>query len=212
MRVRAETLLIAAMSLFAVVGLAAVHFLDEAPTADVDDVLIDPTPDPELIGPSPVDPSPSVGPQSASAWFQENRRYCNPVDVETRLRWQPAPGNGEGTMYEAACYALAGKIDRARGAIEQLPPARRPEAAGVVFGAGHAAADAGDELAAGPLMELVLEYWPNHYMALYHAGAARFERGDREAARGYLRRFLQEYAADDGWRASALSMLEALEG
>ncbi len=86
----------------------------------------------------------------------------------------------------------------------------RHHAAGVVFNAGHPAADAGDEVAAGPLMELVVEYWPNHYMALYHAGAAAFERGDHEPAWDYLERFLVEYAVEDGWRSNAEEMLETM--
>ncbi|HIF22582.1 MAG TPA: hypothetical protein EYQ27_11915 [Gemmatimonadetes bacterium] len=53
---------------------------------------------------------------------------------------------------------------------------------GVVLGVGHPAADAGDDVAAGPLMELVVEFWPSHYMALYHAGAPRFEAGDTARA------------------------------
>ena len=113
-------------------------------------------------------------------------------------------------MYKAACFALAGRIDRAREVIERLPPGVRYQAAGVVFEAGHPAADAGDDVAAGPLMELVVEFWPNHYMALYHAGAARFERGDYGGAEGYLKRFLEEYKLDDGWTGSARSMLDQI--
>jgi hypothetical protein len=113
-------------------------------------------------------------------------------------------------MHEAACYALAGRIDRARDIIDGLQPDRRYEAAGVVFEAGHPAADAGDDIAAGPLMELVVEFWPNHYMALYHGGAARYELGDYATAQKYLERFMVEYATEDGWRSSARAMLEAI--
>jgi hypothetical protein len=61
-------------------------------------------------------------------------------------------------------------------------------------------------------MELVVEFWPNHYMALYHAGAAAFERGELEKAEGYLTRFLAEYDVEDGWRSSALGMLDRIQG
>lgn len=203
MRFRPETLLIAAMSIFAATGVAALIFQDIRLGAH-DPVTVEPA---FLVEPA-FDPT-SVGIESGSEWLAKIRGYCNPVDVETRLRWQPAPDTEDGVMNEAACYALAGKIDLARSAIERLPEVRRYEAAGVVFGAGHAAADAGDELAAGPLMELVVEFWPNHYMALYHAGAAAYERGEQPAAQEYLNRFLVEYAVEDGWRASALSMLGA---
>ena len=61
--------------------------------------------------------------------------------------------------------------------------------------------------AAGPLMELVVEFWPNHYMALYHAGTARFEAGDAPRAKDYLECFLQEYKIEDGWQTNAREML-----
>jgi tetratricopeptide (TPR) repeat protein len=184
---RSEVILIAVMSFFAFTGVTGVALYDARP--------------------SPMDLPVAAQPTTATAWFESVRQYCNPVEVETRMRWQPAPETPEGEMHKAACYALAGRIALAREAIESLEPEIRYEAAGVVFEAGHPAADAGDDIAAGPLMELVVEYWPNHYMALYHAGAARFELGDHEIAEGYLERFLEEYHADDGWTASARSML-----
>lgn len=144
------------------------------------------------------------------AWFQAAKPYCNPVEVDTRLRARPAPEGEVGVAYEAACLAVAGRIDRARARIESLPQAERWRAAGVVFDVAHPAADAGDDLAAGPVMELVAEFWPNHYMALYHAGAANFERGEEANARTYLERFLDHSTAEDGWRANAHTMLEAL--
>jgi tetratricopeptide (TPR) repeat protein len=196
---RSELLLILAVSFFAITGVVGLA-LDGGPTQHL-------TVNPVHAG----DPfERGVVPLDASGWFQSVRQHCNPVEVETYMNWQPAPPNPDGDMYKAACYALAGRIDRAREVIESLPPAVRYQAAGVVFEAGHPAADAGDDIAAGPLMELVVEYWPNHYMALYHAGAARFERGDHAAAEGYLNRFLEEYKADDGWTGSARSMLEQI--
>ena len=196
MRHKPEYLLIAVMSAFAMAGIAG-NLLDRAVTPTVDPIGTI-----EVVQAAAMD---------GQAWFGSLRAHCNPVEVESQLRRRPAPATPEGRMHEAACYALAGKIDQARASIEALPPEMRYQAAGVVFEAGHPAADAGDEIAAGPLMELVVEYWPNHYMALYHAGAARFESGDRTAARPYLERFMAEYAVEDGWRSSARSMLEALE-
>lgn len=201
MRTRPESVLILAIFAFALTGVAAM-FLDDVRLGAHDPVtVIEPGEDPAL----------ALGVDRADAWFAAVRPYCNPVEVETRLRWNGPPETEHGTMNEAACYALAGKIDLARAAIERLPESRRYEAAGVVFAAGHPAADAGDDLAAGPLMELVVEYWPNHYMALYHAGTAAWERGDHVAAKRYLTAFLQEYGLEDGWRANATSMLEAME-
>ena len=150
-------------------------------------------------------------PTDAVSWFRSMKAYCNPVEVDTRLTWSPAPRSADGTAYEAACFALAGRIDSARERILQLSEDQRWSAAGVVFNVGHPVADAGDDLAAGPIMELVVEFWPNHYMALYHAGAARYALGDHEPAHRYLDSFLEYYASDDGWRRNALSMMAEIE-
>lgn len=193
---RSEIILIAIVSFFAMAGVAGMALNepeDRAPTVH-----------------TTIDPVAGVDPTDAVGWFRSVRQFCNPVEVETRMSWQPAPTTPDGDMYKAACYALAGRIDRARSTIENLPEGLRYQAAGVVFEAGHPAADAGDDIAAGPLMELVVDYWPNHYMALYHAGAARFEAGDYDVAQDYLKRFLVEYEADDGWTGSARSMLEQI--
>lgn len=208
MRHRSEVTLIVTLAAFALAGLTAMRMLAPDRVAYVDPVV-----DPITVTIEPVDAQPVAAQpvtDDAAAWFQSFRMYCNPVDVETRMRWQPAPGSPEGEMHKAACYALAGKIDRARSVIDGLPQPLRYRAAGVVFEAGHPAADAGDDVAAGPLMELVVEYWPNHYMALYHAGAAAYARGDYAVAPDYLERFLQEYSVQDGWRSNALRMLEEM--
>jgi hypothetical protein len=194
---RSELVLLAVVSFFALTGVAGMVLFDGSSSARLIELPIQP-----LVG--------GETPSNATEWFQSVRQYCNPVEVETRMSWQPAPTTPDGDMHKAACYALAGRIDRARDVIEGLPEGVRYQAAGVVFEAGHPAADAGDDIAAGPLMELVVDYWPNHYMALYHAGAARFELGDHGAAEGYLKRFLVEYTADDGWTGSAHSMLDQI--
>ena len=152
-----------------------------------------------------VDPAP---PKSVDSWFEAMKPYCNAVEVETRLRRTPAPNSVQGASYSAACFALAGKIEKARAIILGLSNDERWRAAGVVFNVGHPVADAGDDEAAGPIMELVVEFLPDHYMALYHAGAARFQTGDYALAQGYLTRFLEHYDPNDGWRESAISMLK----
>ena len=152
-----------------------------------------------------------VEPMDATSWFRSIKPYCNPVEVANQLTRNPAPRSADGTAYEAACFALAGRIESARERIMHLPEDQRWNAAGVVFNVGHPVADAGDDLAAGPIMELVVEFWPNHYMALYHAGAARYALGDHGAAHKYLVRFLEHYDPDDGWRGNALSMIAEIE-
>ena len=71
-------------------------------------------------------------------------------------------------------------------------------------------ADAGDDLSAGPIMELVVEFWPNHYMALYHAGMSRHALGQPDLARPHLESFLEHYEANDGWRRNAIRVLREI--
>lgn len=169
----------------------------------------DPTP---VAGVAHPETPPFTPRGEAASWFSRMRPHCNPVEVETRHRWTPPPGSFDGAAYSAACWALAGRVDRAREIIDGLDAERRWQAAGIVFNLAHPVADAGDDRAAGPIMEMVVEYWPNHYMALYHAGMARLGLGDREAARDYLERFLERYDAPDGWTSSARAALEELGG
>lgn len=148
----------------------------------------------------------------AHAWFTAIKPYCNAVEAELAQRQHPAPANLEGQGFSAACYALGGKIDAARGVIDGLPEGDRARAAGIVFEVAHPVADAGDDRSAGPIMELVVEYWPNHYMALYHAGMAEYALGQPELARKHLESFLQYYDQDDGWTQNARATLERLGG
>lgn len=146
----------------------------------------------------------------AGSWFQGMKPYCNAVEAETRQQWYPPPSTMEGSAYSAACFALAGKIDRARELILGVDADDRWRAAGIVFGVGHPVADAGDDLSAGPIMELVVEFWPNHYMALYHAGISRYQLGEHDAAREHLNEFLEYYDQDDGWTSNALYVLDQI--
>jgi tetratricopeptide (TPR) repeat protein len=151
----------------------------------------------------------SVG-STAARWYARVRAQCNPVEVEVSLTTDPPPAGWEAQAYAAACYALAGKMDRAAARIDALQEAQRWRAAGIVFEAGHPVADAGDDEAAGPIMELVVQYWPNHYMALYHAGMAEYRLGELRQARQNLEMFLREYKNEDGWRSSAVHTLAEL--
>ena len=148
---------------------------------------------------------------SGGEWFRTIRPHCNPVEVETRHEWSPPPDNFDGIAYSAACYALAGYTNKARTLLRNLPTDDQWRGAGVVFNVGHPVADAGNDRAASPIMELVVEFWPNHYMALYHAGSARFALGEHGPATDYLERFLKEYPEEDGWVAAAESMLQAMD-
>jgi len=140
-------------------------------------------------------------------WFATMKPYCNAVEVETRMAAMPAPPNAEGAGYKAACYALAGKIVRAQQVIDALSEDRRYPAAAIVFNVGHPVADQGDDQSAGPIMRLVLRYWPNNYMALYHAGMSEYVLGDAVQGRAHLEAFLGLYHVDDGFTRRAKAVL-----
>jgi hypothetical protein len=147
---------------------------------------------------------------AAGSWFAEMKPFCNAVEVEVQQQHRPAPEGVQGAGYSAACFALAGKIERARETIDRLDAGERPQAAGIVFEVGHPVADAGDDESAGPIMRLVVEYQPDNYMALYHAGMSEYILGHADLARASLERFLAIYRAEDGWRANARTVLDRL--
>jgi hypothetical protein len=166
---------------------------------------------PAPAGGEPVSPPrPFLG--EAGEWYQVIKPYCNALEVVTRVRQTPPPAGRDGAGYGAACYALAGNIDSARALIVALPMGDRGYASSIVFNIGHPVADAGDDRSAGPIMELVLEFWPDNYMALYHAGISEDVLGQSDKAKVSLRRFLELYHEDDGWRANAVKVLTRLEG
>ncbi|HYU15419.1 MAG TPA: tetratricopeptide repeat protein [Candidatus Acidoferrum sp.] len=148
----------------------------------------------------------------AGAWFAAIKPFCNSVEVETAQQRNPAPSGADGQGYSAACYALAGRIDQARTVIGRLMARDRSYAAGIVFGVGHPVADAGDDKSAGPIMELVIEFQPENYMALYHAGMSEYVLGQPGPAIEHLRRFLELYRSNDGWRTNAIEVLQRLSG
>jgi hypothetical protein len=147
----------------------------------------------------------------AHEWFAAMKPFCNAVEVELAQQRHPAPATLEGHGFSAACYALSGKIAAARRVIDQLPEQDRHHAAGIVFNVAHPVADAGDDRSAGPIMELVVEYWPNHYMALYHAGMSEFALGQSQLARRNLTAFLSYYDQNDGWTQRARETLARIE-
>ena len=156
-------------------------------------------------------PTPHAGATGdAEAWWRRVRPYCNAVEVRVLQGQTAPPPTTAGAGYHAACFALAGQIDQARRIIDSLAPNERYRAAGIVFDVGHPVADAGDDRSAAPIMELVIDYWPNHYMALYHAGMAEYMLGQRGLAKKNLTEFLALYHENDGWRGNALTVLGRL--
>ncbi len=158
----------------------------------------------EPLGPEPIHAS------DAAQWFRRARPYCNSVEVATLQRTSPPPATVDGAGFHAACLALAGRVDEARHIIDGVAAGNRIQAVNIVFEVGHPVADAGDDRSAGPIMELVVDYWPSHYMALYHAGMAEYMLGQRDLAKRNLSAFLQLYSEKDGWRTNAIDVLERL--
>jgi hypothetical protein len=156
--------------------------------------------------PTPAPPSGSSGEQ----WFASIKQYCNPVEVDVRTRFSPPPSSVDGAGYAAACFALAGKIDRARSILIAPSTRDRFAAANIVFNVAHPVADAGDDRASGQMMELVLEFWPNNYMARYHAGMSAYSLGQNDAAERHLRSFLDMYNAADGFTENARQALSKI--
>lgn len=123
---------------------------------------------------------------------------CTALTVATTIR---NPGMTEGQR--VVCLAIAGRIDDARARLGAMTEAQRFETIDAVFTVAHPIADAGDDRSAGPIMELVVEFWPNNYMAVFHAGMAEYALGDDARARTQLERFLAMYANHDVWRQRA---------
>jgi serine/threonine protein kinase len=163
---------------------------------------------PTAAAPTPVTIN---NPKTANGWFNTIKPSCNAVEVMTAINSNPPPADWEGVGYAAACYALAGKIDAADRAIEQLNPLIRAQAVNIVFEIGHPVADAGDDRSAGPIMELVLKYWPQNYMAMYHAGMSAYALGDIPLSKQRLTDFLNTYQAADGWTNNARTVLDKID-
>jgi hypothetical protein len=53
----------------------------------------------------------------AGQWFQAVKPYCNSVEAEIIHKRILPPDIDEAPGFSAACYALAGKVDRARDVI-----------------------------------------------------------------------------------------------
>jgi hypothetical protein len=156
-------------------------------------------------------PDPSADPP-LEPWIDRIMPLCNPEDVDLFTDLDPPPDTEEGVAQEAACFALAGGISKARALILGLPAHRRFQAVGTVYDVTMVTLATEVDPRLGPVMELVLEFWPGHYLALYHAGSARFMRGDFSRAKGYLDRFVKVYVRDDQLLAEAHWMLDAARG
>lgn len=163
------------------------------------------------VRPVDVDPTPATAvPATPSGWFEAIRTQCTPAKVQLAVDLSPPPDGTVSIGYEAACFAIAADMAKARALILGLPEGERLEAASVVFNVAQAMVEQGQEMPAGPLMELVLEFWPNHYVALFEAGVTRYAEGDYTHARIYLQRFLDVYVQDDQRSQRAMRMIDEM--
>jgi serine/threonine protein kinase len=148
---------------------------------------------------------------TGNGWFDRIKPRCNAVEAATAIASSPPPNDWQGMGYAAACYALAGRIDLADSAIGRLDPALRHEAVHIVFEIGHPVADAGDDRSAGPIMELVLKYYPENYMAMYHAGMSAYALGNIPLSKQRLTDFLNTYTVTDGWTNNARTVMDKID-
>jgi hypothetical protein len=164
--------------------------------------------------PRPIHPAFGADPSATSVaakWFQQMKPYCNTLEVTQHMAETPPPEGAEGAGYGAACYALAGRIGAAREMINShAPKGYQGQAAAIVFNVGHPVADAGDDVAAGPIMDLVLEFWPENYQAEYHSGMSSYALGRSRAAEIHLERFLSIYHAHDVFTRNAARALDRI--
>ena len=117
---------------------------------------------PSAPAPEPVRPTPPATPR---AWFEAVRARCTPSDVRLATDLNRPPAGAEGTGYKAACFALAGEISTARSLLLSLPEADRPEGVAPVDDVAQELEAWGRQDLAGPLSDLVLEFWPDRHMA-----------------------------------------------
>jgi serine/threonine protein kinase len=156
---------------------------------------------------TPVYPSLSA----EEEWFERIEPNCNSLEIASTIKSYPPPNTIEGYAYAVSCYALAGKIARADELIQELPEGDRLYVAQVLFNIAHPIADAGDDESAGPIMGLVLKYWTDNFMAMYHAGMSEYAIGDLPKSKQYLEQFLLTYQNKDIWQEKAIFILERID-
>lgn len=158
----------------------------------------------EAPAPEPVRPKPPATPR---AWFDAIRSRCTAEEVRLAADLNRPPAGPVGTGYKAACFALAGEIPEARSLLLSLAEGNRSEGVASVWEVTQKLASQERHDVAGPLAELVLEFWPEWQLALYEAGMGRWTTGDRVVARDYLVRFLETHPPDDALADKARQLI-----
>jgi hypothetical protein len=139
-----------------------------------------------------------------SRWWSETGSHCTAQEIDFVLANYDLD-NGQ----RAVCVAFAGEVDRARQLLWKMTDDDRRAAMAELFAYTDPIADRGglDELRVGPVMQLVVEFWPESFQATYHAGMGHYRKGDLVAARVLLARFLTQYTIDDVWRRRAIEVM-----
>jgi hypothetical protein len=154
---------------------------------------------------------PELASTEGAKWYMRVRSRCNSVEVDSLLEQDPPPHGKDGEGFAAACLMLAGKRDAAHARIAALPPGDRAWAVRPMFEIIRPVADSGDDAAAGPAMVLVAEFWPDNYMAHYHAGMHQYRIGRPRRAHEHLEKFLEHYDKQDGYISTARKLVVELE-
>jgi thioredoxin-like negative regulator of GroEL len=147
----------------------------------------------------------------AARWFTANQRGCNAAEIEKRLELTPPPSGSVGLVFKAACYAIAGKSERAREIIDAIPPSDRASSILELERVIHPTADGGIDEITLPLCELVLDRVPDEPFALLQAGLAQHLAGNETAAGRHLSRFLSVHPTQDVARERALRALKEID-
>ncbi len=67
-----------------------------------------------------------------SPWFDSVKPYCNPLEINFAFKLSPPPKDPISQAYAAACYTLAGKIEKAEEQLNNLPSEKRAWAKGLI--------------------------------------------------------------------------------
>jgi hypothetical protein len=131
---------------------------------------------------------------------------CNPLQVDVHLRaTDPPPAE------RATCLAIAGRIAQARAILDAMSPDERNATVHAIFAIAHPIADAGDDRSAGPIMRMIVDYHPENFMAMFHAGMAAYALGEDAHALRYLQQFLAMYQSPDVWRRRGEAAIRGIQ-
>jgi len=148
---------------------------------------------------------------AAEQWFESIQVGCRRTAGDEWLRSiLRGPPTDYGEMYEAACLALAGRIDQARSRLEAFSEARRSVAVNVLLSTATPIHRAEDYQSSVPVMELVLEFQPYNTYVKYQVGLGHMRLGNQEAGGALLREVLAQNLPR-AWREHATELLEELD-